>query len=357
MAPSSALGSERNHADGFVYVMSNASDANSVLVYEREENGTLIQTEEVLTQGKGSGGSKDPLGSQGALALTPNYLVAVNAGSNNISLMTFNQDGVQFESKASSHGTFPISVTTFGDLVYVVNSGATPNIAGFRVTADGKLRFIQGSNHALPGGVGSGPGEISFTPDGNLLIVTEKNTNMIDVFGLNDDGSIANVVSVASVAHTPFGFAFGRRGTLLISETNGTPTGSTISSYMFGADEAVNGVLQPVTKALPIQQRGTCWVFVTRNGRYAFTTNTASDTIASFRVANDGSLTLIANNAGTTPAGSLPTDMALSADGRFLYVVGALNGSLDIFSVDKGMLNFVTTVAGIPVSAQGIAAR
>jgi 6-phosphogluconolactonase len=360
--PRISMADADNDSSGFVYVMTNASVGNAIRVYSRDTSGMLTPVEDVFTQGTGTGGAKDPLGSQGALAITSDggRLIAVNATSNDISVMVQDQDGVRFQSKTSSHGTMPISVATFHGLVYVLNAGGTtPNIAGFWLTPAGRLKFIPGSLHTIPGGANSGPAQVGFSPDGSLLIVTEKNTNNIDVFGVADDGGIANVVTVPSSGKTPFGFAFARHK-LVISEAAGTAASagsSTLSSYKLTDDEAVSGVLQPVTQSLDIGQKATCWVQASRKGHFVFTTNTASDTIASFSVSKNGVLNLIAGDAGKVAAGSIPTDMALTRDGKFLYVVGAGTNSLDIFRVNGGTLTWVATESGIPTSSQGIAAR
>src|SRR5438874_2706531 len=86
----------------FVYVMTNQAADNTILVYRRNVDGSLNKVQEVSTQGQGSGGSGDPLGSQGALTLNDEgrLLLAVNAGSNEVSSLAVTESGVQFVSKA-----------------------------------------------------------------------------------------------------------------------------------------------------------------------------------------------------------------------------------------------------------------
>jgi 6-phosphogluconolactonase len=87
---------------GFVYVMTNKDSGNSVVVYKRSANGTLHRAQEVPTHGLGSGGTQDPLASQGALTLSSDgkLLFAVNAGSNEISVLGTSGNGLKFLSKA-----------------------------------------------------------------------------------------------------------------------------------------------------------------------------------------------------------------------------------------------------------------
>ena len=66
-----------------------------------------------------------------------------------------------------------------------------------------------------------------------------------------------------------------------------------------------------------------CWMVVTGDGRFAYTSNADSQTISGYRVHSDGSISLLnANGAtGITPADTFPLEEGLSRDSRFLYVL------------------------------------
>ena len=54
-----------------------------------------------------------------------------------------------------SGGEFPVSLTLYHDLLYVLNAGAdsvSPNIAGFRLTHRGELISLAGSTRELGAG-------------------------------------------------------------------------------------------------------------------------------------------------------------------------------------------------------------
>ncbi len=349
----------RVRADGgsgdpsLVYVMTNQASGNTVLVFLRNPDGSVKKVQEVATNGEGSGGSGDPLGSQGALTLSDDgrLLLAVDAGSNEVSSLVLSDKGLQFVSKAGSGGTMPVSVALHGDRAYVLNAGGTPNVTAFRVSLSGQLTMIAGSTQPLPGGVNAGPAEVGVTPDGQVLVVTEKNTSMIDLFPV-DDGMMATPSSVPSDGPTPFGFGFGLDNSLIVSEA----TNSTFSSYHV-QNVTTSPTLQTITKSLPDGGTAACWLVTDRGGHLAFSTNSASNTISSFLVASDGSLHLLAAVAGSTASGTVPIDMALTRSGDFLYAVGTGNGSLTGFSVQDGKLTQVASVTGLPASIQGIAAR
>jgi 6-phosphogluconolactonase (cycloisomerase 2 family) len=342
---------------GVVYVMTNQPSGNSVMVFHRGANGNLSFVGSVASGGNGTGTGADPLGSQGALTLSRHHplLFAVNAGSDSLSLFAASGDELKLLDTAASHGTMPVSVTAKGRLVYVLNAGGTPNISGFTVDPRTKrLVPLAGSTRNLPGGAGAGPAQVSFTPDGSFLVVTEKNTNTIDTFAV--EHQIAQPgVSFPSNGTTPFGFSFGRDDVAIVSDAAGGPGGtSALSSY----EVERNGNLELISPALGDTQLAACWVVVPGNGRFAYTANTGSNTISSYKVAQDGSLTLLNAQAALTGSGSVPVDMALSTYSRFLYVRGGGNGAVEGFRIHPdGSLTPVTRVSGVPSGAQGIAAR
>ena len=66
-----------------VFVMTNHAERNEVVAYDRTPYGTLQSPHRYDTGGRGSGGTVDPLGSQGSLTLSQDgaFLLATNAGS------------------------------------------------------------------------------------------------------------------------------------------------------------------------------------------------------------------------------------------------------------------------------------
>ena len=124
------LNAQNSQGDNFVYVMSNKNPGNSVIQFRRASNGALTWVREVATGGNGSGANgADPLGSQDSLVLGGGglRLVAVNAGSNEVSVFGSIAGRLIWLSKSPSGGVFPNSVALSGDLVYVLNkNGTTP---------------------------------------------------------------------------------------------------------------------------------------------------------------------------------------------------------------------------------------
>ncbi len=159
----------------YVYVMTNQKPHNSVIQYLRSGNGLLIRIREVATGGSGTGpNGPDPLGSQDSLVLSGDgqLLLAVNAGSDDVSVLGLKNGKLWLLSRKASGGVFPNSVALSDNLVYVLNSkGEAPNITGFRLDANGHLQWL--ATLPLPRG-SMAPNDIRFAPDGSELLVTDR---------------------------------------------------------------------------------------------------------------------------------------------------------------------------------------
>ena len=339
---------------GRVYTATNVVAGNEIVIYHRAANGSLSAAGRVATNGLGSGGG---LGNQGGLIASKNgrWLFAVNAGSNEISVFSVRRGSLTLIDKVPSGGMRPVSLTIHGDLLYVLNGGGTNNITGFNIGEWGKLTPIANSTRPLSAAA-TGPAQIQFTPDGDALVVTEKATNKIDIYAV-EDGIASGPAVRNSNGMTPFGFAFDKRGHLIVSEAfGGAANQAALSSYEL-SDEGNNiSVISPSVKD---GQSAACWVVVTKNGRYAYTTNTASGSVSGYRVAKDGKLTLLADGlTANIGAGSGPIDAALSKSSQFLYVLNGAIGTVNGYGVEaNGSLTPISNVGGLAPGANGLVAN
>src|SRR6266542_1637873 len=192
-----------DHRVGSVYTLTNAVAGNAVAVFGRSADGTFA------TGGTGTGAG---LGSQGAVILGEggHELFAVNAGSNSISYFTAEHDGLELQDTIASGGVRPISLTVHDHILYVLNAGGAGNITGF-VVEHGALAPLAASTQPLGAG-SSGPAQVSFTPDGNVLVVTEKSSSTIDTYVVGAHGIAGPPTVSAAVGGTPFGFDFDKHG-------------------------------------------------------------------------------------------------------------------------------------------------
>ena len=331
---------------GAVYTLTNQAASNAVAVFTRGADGTLTPGGSVATGGTGTGAS---LGSQGAVSLSKDgrWLFAVNAGSNDVSVFAVSPTGLALASRTASGGTLPISLTVHGNVLYVLNAGGSGNISGFTVGTGGDLTPIAGATLPLSGST-VGPAEVQFSPDGSRLVVTEKNTNLLDVYAVDATGVASGPTTTASAGATPFGFAFGLRNDLFVSEAAGSA-----SSYVLDA----TGTPTLVSGAISTHQGAPCWAVVTADGRFGFTGNGAGS-VSAFAIAPDGAIRLVDANGGTALIGAGIIDIALSHNSRYLYVLQTAGAqAIHAFRVAAdGHLTALGPVGGLPAGTRGLAA-
>ena len=361
---------EDGSGHGKVYVLTNQSEGNTIVVLDRAADGTLTRVQEVSTGGLGSGpiplpppiGGPNPLDSQDALIATPDnrFLLAVNAGSNELSVLAVTHDGLKLIDKVATGGEYPVSATIHHGIVYVVNSHGNPNINGFVLDIAGRLHPIPNSTRSA-GAPGSAPAQIAFSKSGDLLLVTERLANLIDVFRMNDDGLPGAHAQLTSNNHTPFGVSFGHDDIVAIAETNERVpripviNGASVSTYRITGGDS----LEPISVAVADHQSAACWIRFTPDGRFAYVSNTGSGTLSSYRVSRHGELTLYQEIAADTGGPkSVPIDLSITRNGKFLYVLSSLIGTIQGYRIEEdGSLSPVSTAAGFPISVQGIVAR
>jgi 6-phosphogluconolactonase len=334
---------------GIVYTLDNKA-ANSVLEFQAGLSLTQVGT--FSTHGSGTGAR---LTSQGAVTLTQDgrWLLAVDAGSNQITAFQVNKDGsLTFASIAASHGTAPISIAENDGLVYVLNNGTrtTPgNIAGFNLDHDGALTFLPGSVQLLSGNPNTSPEQIGFNNDGNVLVVTEKAAGAIDTYVIGNGGIANSPSTIPSNSAGPYGFAFTPQGYLILSEA----AAGTLSSYSVSDD----GTLRTLSGSIPDFGLAPCWVAVSPDGDFAYTTNAHGGTISGYGVSGTGTLNLFSSVASTAMKPTL--DMAFgSSDNphtQFLYVLNG-NSITSFQAFQDGSIAQFATIGGLPASATGLAA-
>ncbi len=345
----------RNRSTGAVFTISNASTGNAVLAFARDENGALTAAGTFPTNGLGSddglGGTSNPL----VLDEDGERLYAVNAGSDELSIFSVqNNTDLTLLETIPSGGLRPVSVAVSGSLVYVLNNGrdGTPgNTSGFLIEPDGSLTAIAGATQPLAASTTEST-QIAFTPDATTIVVTDKPTNIVTTYAVGIDGSLGAPVFNQSEGDTPFGFDFTRRGTLLVSEAfGGAPDASAVSHYVIRGD----GSLSTGAASVPTTESAACWLDVI--GRFAYVTNTGSDTISGYRISTDGSLELLDADGVTATTDDVPLDMDIAL--RFLYVHSTGTDTLGLYQInrDGSLTALAGGVSGLPANSVGVAAR
>ncbi|HEV2670144.1 MAG TPA: hypothetical protein VGU74_03560, partial [Gemmatimonadales bacterium] len=215
--------------------------------------------------------------------------------------------------------------------------------------AAGALASIVGSTQGLSS-TAAGPAQVSFSADGRQLIVSEKNTNLLDVYPVDKDGVTGARTSFASAGGTPFGFAVGSHDLVLVSEASAP---GSASSYML----TKGGSLQVASGAVLTHQGAPCWAVVTQDGRFGFTGN-GSGSVSGFRITRDGSISLLDASGATAVISGGINDIALSGNSRYLYALGTSSQqAIYAFRIQKdGSLTALGPVGGLPAGTRGLAA-
>lgn len=211
------------------------------------------------------------------------------------------------------------------------------------------MRPIPGSTLSLSSAA-TNPAQIQISPNADLLVVTERGTNLVDVYTLDADGLPSGPIVNASAGLAPFGFSFGTANRILVSEA-GT---NSASSYAVPAD----GHLQTISPAVPNGQRGVCWLAITPDGKFAYTANTGSSSITGYQIDSDGSLQLINSDGKTAEVTDRPFDIAVSRDGQFLHVLtGRQNIETLLIDPSTGALTASHKLAGLPPGSNGLVSK
>jgi 6-phosphogluconolactonase len=389
-------------SNGAVFSMSNAREGNVVVAFSRAADGRLTEVGRFPTGGNGSGSFEDTangmiLGnaqgesSPNNLIDSSEFLFVTNAGSNSITVFRVNPEGLERVEVQNSGGEKPVSVTVNRGLLYVLHSGETeddlfdedgniipncttgelPSVTGFRVSSSGQLDPIPGSTRQLSGDAFSGCAQVSFSPSGDVLVVTERlavqpgqenneapegDEGVINTFVVNADGTLGGHQVIDAAGQGPFGFTFTKSGRLLTTEQFDGPEGPSrgaATSYQVGG----GGTLTPISSSVRNGGTDTCWFVVTDDGQYGFTTSffdpnnpdqpfpesgRNGSRISSYRINPNGSMELVEAIAFDAKQGA--SDQALSRDSRYLYQLNSFEGTINAFEVNGGRLTLIQTV-------------
>jgi 6-phosphogluconolactonase len=335
-----------------VYLQTNDAEKNEIVVFTGADDGSLSYLGTYETGGRGTG--KPHLASQSSVVIADDgrWLLVTNAGSDEISLFEVGERGPRLSDTVSSGGSTPTSIAVHGQLVYVLNN-ASSAIEGFEIW-DGKLQPLADSKRALSAD-GADGAQIAFSPDGKTLVVTERGTNSISAYAVDERGYAEAPTTIPSAGQTPYGVDFTAGGALVVTEAFGGAIGkAAASSYALAAP----GKLKPVSGSVADTRSEVCWAAVTKDGRYVYVTNFGDCTISSYRIGADGGIELAEAVAGSTRLGKAGVrDEAISSDGRFLYALDADAQRVHGWSVEaNGRLVEIGGFDGVPNTVAGLAA-
>ncbi len=353
-------------AEAVVYTASNETSGNRVIVFDLDKrSGRLSEIDSFDTQGTGTGA---PIGNQAAIATdaSDRWLFVTNAGDGSITSFRLQPQGLEFVNRIDSGGFSPISVTVFGTLVYVLNEGsgddADPpefrydNISGFRFDVGGVLVPIAGSTRVIDATRLTSPAQVGFNKSGTVLLITEKATDTLTTFLMQpDDTPAATPLKRPSAVPTPFGFEFGDRDFVFVTEANRGGPGVTASYRIDRGTGAVSSLVD-----LVLMGDATCWTALSSDQTVGYSTNTGSDSLSLYRINFNGTMEPFFNQPlrQVRSGGAAPRDAVVTQDNRFLVVLNNGSGGLQAFRiVFDGRIIPSGPPAPVPASATGLVSR
>lgn len=354
-------------AQAIVYTLSNESDGNRVIAFDVDERKRSL--EEIGSFPTGGTGTGAPLGNQAALTTdaSDRWLFATNAGDGSITSFRLQPEGLQFVNRLPSGGHSAISVTVFGTLVYVLNEGSGlrsdpprmryDNITGFRFTGGGQLVPLPNSTRIIDRTQLTSPAQVGFNKSGTVLLITEKATNTLTTFLVQPNGRpVRDPLKRPSAVPTPFGFEFGDRDYVFITEANGGSQGVTASYRV----DRVTGEVSSLVDRID-QGDATCWTVLSSDQTIGYAVNTGSGTVSLYRVNFNGTLEPFsaAHPQAQVPTGSGPRDAVLSQHNRLFFTLNNGDGELRAFWVARnGALRALRLgTVSVPTSVTGLMAR
>jgi 6-phosphogluconolactonase len=367
---------------GAVFVETNQKSGNSILEYRRSADGTLSSPVSYPTGGVGTGLFLD---TSGAVILNQSNtcLYAVNAGSNTVT--SFRRAGPTLApaNTVPSAGAVPVSLTTSGTLLYVLNQATrslgASSISGFTVDAGCHMSPLAGSTRPV---LGAAPAQIGFNRAGTVLVVSDRETpntvpsanglGSFDTYTVGADGLPSAPKANDSTGPSPYGFIFDSRDHLLVANEDAIVTRlilkgpSGASSYSVGAD----GTVTPITPFAVTPEFSACWMVLSADEKYTYATNAIGNgvrgSISSFAVGADGSLTVVNPTAGVinNPGAPGAVDEDTSTNERFIYALSVnapppftTNVGINAFKINAdGSLSPVQAFAGLMPGTSGLAA-
>ena len=415
-----AVGAVYAMTNGQGQVDGNVQGPNSVVAYAQAADGTLTIMGEFPTGGNGGdfdgGEGLDPLISAYAITKSNDnrFVMAVNAGSNTVTVMQVNQDfTLSVVDTESTQDVGPNSIAYVpsrrpgvNGIVYVSNitraefldlgePGHQGSIVGYLLMDDGSLEPIANSRRELA----NRPSAVQISPDGDWLVVSSINSGAsglgsgnedeIVLFSLTPDGvtSAQQLDGATSTLRgntegrnlpSAIGFQIVQNNYVVVTEArefqpDGTPPAfpalqdGSVSTWQIANDGTLVPINLDVASGTNNTGRTACWLDFSDDNTF-FVSNAIEAGLASYSF-NDGQIALLdqvaAQGTGATgnttdPGAAFGTtegwiDMWISDDGQYLYQCYGLTGEVGVYAINGTELTHLQEIGGLPQNnVQGI---
>ena len=269
-------------------------------------------------------------------------------GSKGIYVFEFDRNqGKLNEVQTVTEGSSPGFLTLSPDkkILYSIYGKGTltdGNGAVMSFKVDPATGFLTKLNEQSAGG--KGPAHISIDPKGRFAYVSNYGDGTLSVLPINKDGSLAKASDF--IRHTGGSIVVGRQEGPHIHSAIPSPDGRFIYVSDLGIDKIMiykvndEGKLSPAAMPFVASTPGSGPRHFTihPNGKYAYSAEEISSTIASFQVNKETGALSALERVNMPPAGfterNSAADIHFSPDGKFLYASNRGHESLVIFKVD-----------------------
>jgi DNA-binding beta-propeller fold protein YncE len=275
------------------------------------------------------------------------FLFAVNQGSDTVSVFAVQSNGtltLLHQAAVPSGGTQPVSLTFTGDRLFVLNRGnsadgvvgtVAPDIASFFVGEDGSLFQVPNATVKLP--LNLSTAQVLASADGKYIFVNNFATpanlkvslaNTVEPFLVNGDGTLTAVTGGAAglPANPPLVLGLVEDPIHHIIYAGRAPTGG-VSVFTYSSSGKLSFAGSVASEGL-----GTCWLNISPDGKFLYATDSGSDALSVYSLANPLKPALVqefelggrkyADGVGVSKA-TTTDDFQFSFDptGKYLWVV------------------------------------
>ncbi len=292
---------------------------------------------------------------------TGRSLYTVHGDSDRVSAFSIDPSSgcLSFLNEQSTNGRNPVHLSFDpSNRFLIVANHVTSTLAVLRRQEDGRLDSVENLT-TIEGEIGphrieqpfAKPHQVEFDPSGNWIAVPDKGLDKILVYRLDHaSGMLTEVAACQSREGAgPRHIAFHPQGRLayVINELD-----STVAAYRF--DPATGSIepfqiLSSLADSFTGNSRG-AEIAVSDDGRFVYVSNRGSDTIAAFSIGEEGRMTPLGSWA---TAGRTPRFFAVLPEGRILLIANEDTDTITACSIDKATGHLlpasITLAVGSPV--------
>jgi 6-phosphogluconolactonase (cycloisomerase 2 family) len=277
------------------------------------------------------------------------YLFATGINDNGLSVFSVlgdgtvtNVDNVFDDGTLELQGAESVTTAAVSGTTYLFASGFLDNgVSVFAVSADGTLTNVDNVNDDTTLELEGADGMVATVVDGNpFLFVAGFLDNGVSVFSIAADGTLTNVDNVTDDATLELNGAESVTTAVIGGVTYLFVTSSVddgVSVFSVAADGTLSNVHNVTDDAtLELDRASSAATAVIGGTTYLFVSGSQDDGVSVFSVANNGSLTNVANVSDDTTLqldGASAVSTALIGEQAYLFVTGFFDNGVSAFSI------------------------